>query len=313
MFKFIFDWFSKVYEFLLSFFKQKPKDLKVLIKEHDVATTALLTNYWKDQARRKSNWNDLTIRQGKRAEDLYEDENLKLFYNQQTEIEATQRLDKRMWLPLATRTKYFRETISTLIKEQGVRQIVLLGSGFDTLAVQYRGNHQVKFFEIDHTKILACKESIYQNQSIFKNAQYIGMDYTQEDFMQALKQKGLNTEETSLVLWEGNTFYLEKPQVLEIMRTIQREFKKCYLSFDFMHPQIADEEKTMDSFAKKQSPFKTFFSVEEMTKHCHEMNLSTLSHFTTDTLARNYEVDDEPYHTAKPYSVITVESSLIRP
>jgi methyltransferase (TIGR00027 family) len=298
MFQIIF----KLIEDLVSYFR--PKTLEQLLADHDVATTALLTNYWKDQARSKNQWHELAIQQGTRPKDLYKDSYLAWFYNQAIAEEAANRLDKRMWLPLATRTKYFRQTLSQLIKEEEIRQVLILGSGFDTLAVRKK-KYPVTFFEIDYAKILACKASIYQSHHEDKNATYIGMDYSTEDFFPALVQSGFNLEEKTFILWEGNTFYLEQHIVLQIIKKISETMPHLFLSFDFMHPQIANEDKTMESFAKRKSPFKSFFTVDEMRLECEKLNLSVHSHYTTDILAQEYGIDEIPYHTAKPYSVIT--------
>lgn len=301
----MFQMMFKLIEDLVSYFR--PKTLEQLLADHDVATTALLTNYWKDQARSKNQWPELTIQQGSRPKDLYKDSYLSWFYNQDIAEEAQNRLDKRMWLPLATRTKYFRQTLSQLIKEEEIKQVLILGSGFDTLAVRKK-KYPVTFFEIDYAKILACKESIYQSHHEDKNATYIGMDYSTEDFFPALIQSGFNLDEKTFILWEGNTFYLEKAMVLQILKQISDTLPHLFLSFDFMHPQIADEDKTMESFAKRKSPFKSFFTVDEMRLECEKLNLSVHSHFNTDTLAKNYDMDETPYHTAKPYSVITIKN-----
>lgn len=294
----------QVLENLFSYFRTPI--LEQLLAEHDVATTALLTNYWKDKARSYDQWQDLTIQPGSRTKDLYKDNYLSWFYNQSIAEEAENRLDKKMWLPLATRTKYFRQTLSLLIKERGIQQVLILGSGFDTLAVRKK-KYPVRYFEIDYAKILTCKENIYRFYRQDKNATYIGMDYSSEDFFPTMIQSGFNPNEKTFILWEGNTFYLEKVVVLQIIKYLCERLPQLFLSFDFMHPQIANEDKTIESFAKKKSPFKSFFTFEEVCLECEKHDLSVHSHFTTDILAQKYEIDKKPYHTAKPYSVITLQ------
>jgi len=300
MFQIIF----KLLQDFLESFSHTPKTLEELLQEHDVATTALLTNFWKDEARQKHRWDELTVKPGTRQKDLYKDDFLRYFYNPNIAEEAKTRLNHKMWLPLATRTKYFRKTLSQLIKNEGIEQVLILGSGFDTLAVR-KSKYPVQYFEIDYAKILACKESIYRSHRIDKNARYIGMDYTAEDFLSALVQQGFDTQAKTFVLWEGNTFYLEKPIVFNILKQLSEALPQLFISFDFMHPQIANEDQTMESFAKRKSPFKSFFSVDEMISECEKLHLSIHTHSTTDVLAQNYGIDEKPYHTAKPYSVIT--------
>jgi methyltransferase (TIGR00027 family) len=305
------QFFELIWQYLFS----RSNQLNDILSKHDVATTAPLTNYWKDVARQASNWEQIAIQRGSRTKDLYKDPLLSLFYNQATAQEAQNRLDIRMWLPLATRSKYFRKTLSHLIKTQNIKQVIILGSGFDTLAARkqkYTEVYGVQFFEIDHEKILNCKAEIYASHAINTNARYIGMDYTTSDFITALRQASVNLSLETFVLWEGNTFYLEKDKVLSILETLRLSFDKLVISFDFMHPQIEKEEKTIDAFAKRQSPFKTFFVIDEIMTTCERMGLNCYSHFTTDVLAIDYQIDKAPYHTAKPYSVITFQSCFFK-
>jgi methyltransferase (TIGR00027 family) len=288
--------------------------LKGLLKKFDVATTALLTNYWKDKAKSRENWPQLTISQGEREKDLFKDPYLNLFYDEDVAKEAEERLDKRMWLPLATRTRYFRQTISEAVKGKHIQQILNLGSGFDTLAVRkakYSEQHAVRFFEIDRPEILACKKAIFNERHLETNATYVGLDYTEEDFMSQLKTQGLDPEKPTLVLWEGNTFYLTVDQVIRVLSILAEQFPHLLLSFDFMHKEIQKENDTLESFAKKKSPFQSFFTVDEMLEICQSVGLSCHSHFNTAELAQDeYKVDKTPYHTAKPYSVITMSKGI---
>lgn len=288
--------------------------LKKLIEQYNVATTALLTNFWKDKAKSRENWPQLTISQGEREEDLFKDPYLNLFYDEVVAKEAVERLDKRMWLPLATRTRYFRKTISEAVKEKHIEQILNLGSGFDTLAVRkskYTQQYNVRFFEIDRPEILACKKAIFNEHGLETNATYLGLDYTAEDFISQLKTESFDTEKPTLILWEGNTFYLTAAQVIQVLTTLAEQFPHLILCFDFMHKEIQKENDTLESFAKKKSPFQSFFTVDEMLKICQSVGLSCHSHFNTAELAQDeYKVDATPYHTAKPYSVITMSKGI---
>lgn len=287
--------------------------LEEILKSFGVPLTAALASYWKDKAKSKENWHELTITQGKRDKDLIKDNLYQLFYTPAIAKEAELRLDKRMWLPLATRTRYFRRTVSEAIKTQGIQQVLILGSGFDTLAVRkskYTTQYGVKFFEIDKPEILECKNAIFEANDLDKNAKYLGLDYTKEDFIARLKELEFNQELPTLVLWEGNSFYLDKNTVKETLAVLAKSFPHLVLSFDFMHEEIQKESKTLDSFAKRQSPFKSFFNVDEIIEICKQLELNCQTHFNTAELAKLYEVDETPYHTAEPYSVITFNKGM---
>ena len=296
-----------------------PKELGVLLKEHNVATTALLANYWKFKSKNRNNWSELTIQQGERSKDLFKDELMQHFVNTDIQIEAEQRLDKRMWLPLATRTRFFRHTVSDAVKNKGIEQIIILGSGFDTLAVR-KAKYNVKFFEIDQPAILNCKEHIYAEQNINKNAEYIGLDYVQGDLIESLISRNMNLSLPTLILWEGNTLYLEKEQVLNVLQTLSTHFSRLIITFDYLHAAMNNNtkyidqaskenclEETLESFSKNQSPFKAFFEPSEIESICENLGMQCVDHKTAARLASDYGVDKEPYYTAETYSMTTFE------
>ncbi|ARB91821.1 class I SAM-dependent methyltransferase [Legionella longbeachae] len=294
-----------------------------ILKDHNVATTSLLANYWKNEAKSKENWLSLTQMQGTRENDLFKDPLMQNFVNEQVKEEAEQRLDKRMWLPLATRTRFFRQTVSDAVKNKEVKQVIILGSGFDTLParkIKYTQQFGVRFFEIDQPQILKCKEQIYAEQCIHKNATYIPLDYVNGDLIAALTNNDIDFTKPTLILWEGNTFYLEKEDVLRILRDLSSKFSHMVITFDYMHTLMQTStqqldssakekclEKTLDEFASKKSPFKAFFEPGEIVSLCTKLGIQCVDHKTAAQLAKEYEVDQEPYYTAETYSMVTFE------
>ncbi len=295
--------------------------LETILKENNVATTALLANYWKYQAKSKANWPIMTQKPGDRNRDLFKDTLMQHFINEDVRQEAEARLDKRMWPPLATRTCFFRRTISNAVKSKEIKQVILLGSGFDTLPVRkekYTKNHHVRFFEVDQKNILTCKEQIYSQALINKNAIYIGMDYVRENLIEAFKTNSVDFTIPTLILWEGNTFYLEKEEVKRILSDLSNHFTFITITFDYMHALMktatkaldssANErclEKTLDEFSSRKSPFKAFFSPEEIISLCKELGMQCADHKTAAALAKEYRVDEAPYYTAETYSMVT--------
>ncbi|WP_419420541.1 class I SAM-dependent methyltransferase [Legionella sp. D16C41] len=297
--------------------------LKKILNSYNVATTALLANYWKYEAKTKENWQKLTQKQGNRQNDLFKDSIMENFINEEIKEEADARLDRRMRLPLATRTRFFRHTISNAVKHNDVKQIIILGSGFDTLATRkekYSKQFGVQFFEIDQPQILKAKEAIYAEKYLNKNATYIGLDYIKGNLIETLSNHAVDFTKPTLILWEGNTFYLNKEDVIRILNELANKFAHLTITFDYMHDvmqtkteqldSVAKEnslEKTLTNFANKQSPFKAFFAPDEIVSVCDKLGIRCIDHKTAATLAKEYHVDEEPYYTAETYSVATFQ------
>lgn len=296
-----------------------------LLNIHNVATTALLTNYWKSVSRLKSNWENICIKPGDRPTDLFKDNFLQYFIDSEgkTKSAAEERLDKHMWLPLATRTRFFRRSISDAVKHKHAKQIIILGSGFDTLAVRkakYTKDFNIAFFEVDKPSILACKTAIYNQIGIDKNATYIPLEYTSDNLTSAFQEAGVNFSKSTIILWEGNTFYLEKEEVIKILQKLSECFPSIIVMFDYMHTQMQTNAKSIDSasnnssiqttlstFSQKNSPFKAFFTSEEIEGLGNTLGIQLVIDKTAADLAIEYQVDSDPYYTAKPYHVVNLE------
>ena len=193
-----------------------------LLKEYNISTTAVLANYWKTEAKSKKNWPAICQQPGGRERDLFKDSLMGHFFDAEAKQDAVERLDPRMWLSLASRTRFFRRTVSHAVKHKAVKQVIILGSGFDTLParkIKYTNELGVTFFEIDQSHLLACKQAIYAENHVDKNADYIGIDYVKENLIEQLKMHAVDFTVPTLILWEGNTFYLDKTDVINIYRT----------------------------------------------------------------------------------------------
>lgn len=279
-----------------------------------VSKTSFLASYWKNKAKSKDNWPELVQKPGARSKDLFKDSFMTHFVDPEIGDEAERLLDKKMWLPMATRTRFFRRTISQAVKKQEVKQVILLGGGLDTLAVRkkkYSELFDVKFFEVDQANILNCKQDIYKQSNLHTNAKYIKIDYVKEDLITHLREHEVDFSKPTIILWEGNTFYLEKEDVIRILQNLAQQFSNLIITFDYMHPALSTNQqvstiKTMrEEFTKRQSPLKTFFKPEELLELCDSLGLQLVDHKTAAELATEYEVDQEPYVTASMYHMVT--------
>lgn len=282
-----------------------------MLINNSVATTALLVTHWKNEARKKDNWPAIAIQPGARDKDLFKDDYYAKYINGAVVAEASARLDKRLWLATATRTKFFRKAISQAVKE-GVSQVVLLGGGLDTLAARkpYAGVH---YYKIDVPEVLAVERQVMGDVG---NQVSIPLDYVKEDLLKALRATDIDFEKPTCVLWEGNVFYLEPQDFDGVLRQISAIFPRLILAFDFMHETMhaqttqLDQQggaaalaETLKSFEVKKSPFKFFCMPAQMDEKCKAVGLKQQVMKTAAELAIAYQVDENPYYTAKPYSV----------
>lgn len=292
-----------------------------------VSSTAMLAIYWKNEARKKERWDAICIEKGDRKVDLFKDELMAYFCNGDIKQAAETRLDKRMWLPLATRTRFFRRTLSHYVKcpSSSIKQVILLGGGCDTLPAR-KADYPVRFIEIDKAEVLEVKQRVYQEHGIEPNTTFIPLDYIKQNLLGALEVNQIDFTLPTFILFEGNSFYLNKSDVLNLFNLLADAFPNLILSFDFMHDEMATQTKNLDSqaqehslqqtlssFKKNNAAFKTFFTPIEIAQQCEELGFEIAEQATATELARAYHVDQNPYYTAAIYSVITVVKGNITP
>ena len=197
--------------------------------------------------------NQMRAEEMDRAAPLYVDCFSKIFCNHVTE-EMVQTMykvlpDRGHWMAL--RTHYFDRVIKDAIRDEGVRQVVILGSGLDCRPLRlYEAG--VRYFEVDQPKILdyktrKLKEAGY---AAYPSAVlrveyppgYLGIDLVSE-----LEVLGLDPRVPTLYLWEGNTMYLPTDAATELLKTLLVRTPDALFAFDAMTPRIANPKGVVDT------------------------------------------------------------------
>lgn len=124
---------------------------------------------------------------------------------------------------------------------EGVAQVVILGAGFDTLALRlHREFPHVRFFEIDHPATQQVKRRTLEGRSILAaNITFIAADLTQDSLENALLSKSDFRDQTdTLVIAESVLMYLQ-PHHLEAIFKFLREHTDLHsrFLFTFMEPR----------------------------------------------------------------------------
>ncbi len=127
------------------------------------------------------------------------------------------RLDAR-WPPmalwLALRVAYLDRLVGQAVDQLSIRQVVILGAGYDTRAARLP-RAGVRFFEVDHPATQAEKRARLAKLDGYpiEAATYASCNFEREDPIERLVACGFSTTEPALVLWEGVTMYLTEAAV----------------------------------------------------------------------------------------------------
>ena len=117
---------------------------------------------------------------------------------------------------LVARTRFFDNVLLDAMG-QDIRQIVIVGAGYDDRALRFR-SPGIRFFEVDHPLTQADKARRLEAMSAdVTNLHFVPADFQQDDVVEALSSSGHDPRSSSLFICEGVLVYLD---VVVIRRTL---------------------------------------------------------------------------------------------
>jgi len=150
------------------------------------------------------------------------------------------------------RTHYFDQAINNKIKE-GVRQILILGSGLDTRPLRL-AHPGVSFFEVDRKAVLDFKIKTLESEGVTYPGLCVKKDYGNEVIWKDLSDLGLQEKKPVFILWEGNIFYLTQVFFEKFLGLLLQQFSSMTLCFDYFTKAVIEEKtafKDMNDLAKR--------------------------------------------------------------
>lgn len=158
--------------------------------------------------------------------------------------EIAKRLDERfapMELWLALRVAYLDRLVGLAVDRLSIRQIVILGAGYDTRAARLP-RAGVRFFEVDHPATQAAKQERLARLSGYPldAAVFVTCNFEREDPIERLAANGFVASEPALVIWEGVVPYLTEGAVrATATRLAQGLEPRSLVAFDFVGKKLA--------------------------------------------------------------------------
>lgn len=272
---------------------------------------ALNTVRWKQNTRGPDWQNEYVSKHAGREKPLYKDPFMYLF-----KPTGDDPLPKKMQLPLSIRHRFFSRAISQEVKNNNIKQVIILGSGLDTRPIRkkkYSEQYGVHFFECDRKSVIDYKKRIFKENNIKPNSKMISLDYIEGDIIAELKKQGCDFEKPSFILLEGNSMYITKDKLTALFLKIKESFPKVVIAFDYIHADFIEKkqkettaEQAKQNFTKNKTKWVNGYSnAEEIAL---EIGLTVQSDRIVADLEKEYKVEEDPYPTAFKYSVCTLRS-----
>jgi|JI10StandDraft_1071094.scaffolds.fasta_scaffold04904_5 methyltransferase (TIGR00027 family) len=146
---------------------------------------------------------------------------------------------------LALRVAYLDRLVTLATDRLGVRQVVILGAGYDTRAARMPKSG-VRYYEVDHPETQAAKRARLAALPGYPidAATYAPCDFEREDPVDRLRAAGLAPDVPTIVVWEGVVPYLTEAAVRATATTLARGLDpRSLLAFDFVGKNLAAGQK----------------------------------------------------------------------
>jgi methyltransferase (TIGR00027 family) len=157
----------------------------------------------------------------------------------------------------------------------GIAQIVILGAGFDSLAIALRREFaDVRFWEIDHPATQRYKESVAGSIDPSR-FQFIGANLTAVDLREALSTSGsFRSEQRTLWIAEGLFMYFPERTVSRLFELVRNmSAPRSRFIFTFMqrnsagHVRFRNQTKLVDLWLQlRGEPFRWGIARQNLTK-----------------------------------------------
>jgi len=120
------------------------------------------------------------------------------------------------------RTEFFDKAL--LDHLDSVKQVVILGAGWDTRAYNLPPGAEVRVFEVDTAEMQPIKRKALQNAGIdTTHVTFATADFNKEPWLETLKQHDFDPGLPTFFLWEGIIYYLETEAVHATLNAINSQ------------------------------------------------------------------------------------------
>ncbi len=227
------------------------------------------------------------------AHPLYRDPIVHLFLNERTRAAAERMAagfpPARQGVKL--RTRYYDDHLDEQLGN-GCRQVVILGAGLDTRGVRKQAPG-VTYFEIDDADTISFKQARLAEAGIEAPIVFIAGNYVTDGLLRLLDANGFDFDLPTYVIWEGNTMYLNRPAVLEVLTDLRSSVGELAISFDYLTEAVIDyatgDEQTsafVRRFAEMGAPWS--FGIDDLEALAGDAGLVVVDKIKTAALYRTF-------------------------
>jgi methyltransferase (TIGR00027 family) len=179
------------------------------------------------------------------------------------------------------RTRLIDDVVSQALND-GIRQVVILGAGFDCRLYRLPGIDRVVGFEVDHPATLTAKLSRLQKVlgKLPGNVRYVEIDFDRQKLAEQLDLSGFDRGQPSFFIWEGVTNYLSADAVDTVLSYLAGCAAGTRAAFTYVHrgaidgsASFPDAVRITSNVAKLGEPWTFGFVPEELPSELRDRGL----------------------------------------
>ncbi|MFL0248188.1 class I SAM-dependent methyltransferase [Candidatus Clostridium stratigraminis] len=173
------------------------------------------------------------------------------------------------------RTKFIDDILKETL-DNGIKQLVILGAGFDTRAFRISGINSIKVYEVDLPFIQDKKKSILKKHlgELPDNIIFTPIDFNIHTLDKVLENNGLDFSEPIVFIWEGVTQYITEEAVKNTLKFISKVSIGSVVLFSYILKEVID--RTSNSV---DTDFLTNYLAMSGKKWCFGLNSAEASDF----------------------------------
>jgi methyltransferase (TIGR00027 family) len=195
------------------------------------------------------------------------------------------------------RSRFAEDSLQQAV-EGGVRQLVVLGAGFDTFAYrQPVWSRELRIFEVDHPASQALKKRRLEKLSIAvpANLSFCPVDFESVTLEVGLAAASFDFARPAFFSWLGVTQYLTQEAILATLRSVGGMAPGSQILFEVIPPDtsLPESEREVAKWAAQSSaargePWLTRFEPAEMRAHLAQLGYRSSVHLSTQEAQARY-------------------------
>ncbi|MFB3765076.1 MAG: class I SAM-dependent methyltransferase [Methanotrichaceae archaeon] len=195
------------------------------------------------------------------------------------------------------RVRYFDDFVKAYLNN-GLKQLVILGAGYDTRAYRIEGLNKIKVFEVDHPATQGLKKETIKKifGDLPDHVVYVPADFEVEKLGERLREMGYDSSKKTLFLMEGFIMYIPPKAVDETLSfVVNNSAKGSAILFDYFPQSVvngtceSEDGKNIWKFAAERGePLQFGIETGYVEAFLMERGFSRVQNVTSDDYKKAY-------------------------